>query len=109
MPQGDMKALELRCRRAGVVAEIAKLYARPGERPSNRMTPTILAGAGEEDGGGSRPQLRSLLRRQKLKALRWGAFWGVAQGSDEPPALIVLRYDPVARWIKFISVLVGRA
>ena len=23
-----------------------------------------------------------------------GAFWGVAQGSDEPPALIVLRYEP---------------
>ena len=25
-----------------------------------------------------------------------GAFWGVSQGSDEPPALIVLRYEPQA-------------
>jgi leucyl aminopeptidase len=32
-----------------------------------------------------------------------GAFWGVAQGSDEPPALIVLRYDPVGAAEKFIS------
>ncbi len=30
----------------------------------------------------------------KLKELKMGAFWGVAQGSDEPPALIVLRYEP---------------
>ena len=30
----------------------------------------------------------------KIKSLKMGAFWGVAQGSDEPPALIVLRYEP---------------
>jgi leucyl aminopeptidase len=30
----------------------------------------------------------------KLKELRMGAFLGVAQGSYEPPALIVLRYEP---------------
>jgi leucyl aminopeptidase len=30
----------------------------------------------------------------KIKELKMGAFWGVAQGSDEPPALIVLRYEP---------------
>ena len=30
----------------------------------------------------------------KLKELKMGAFLGVAQGSAEPPALIVLRYEP---------------
>ncbi|HEV2576352.1 MAG TPA: leucyl aminopeptidase [Acidobacteriaceae bacterium] len=30
----------------------------------------------------------------KLKELKMGAFLGVAQGSPEPPALIVLRYEP---------------
>jgi leucyl aminopeptidase len=29
-----------------------------------------------------------------LKEFRMGAFWSVAQGSEEPPALIVLRYEP---------------
>jgi leucyl aminopeptidase len=30
----------------------------------------------------------------KIQSLKMGAFWGVAQGSDEPPALIVVRYEP---------------
>ena len=30
----------------------------------------------------------------KLHELKMGAFWSVAQGSAEPPALIVLRYQP---------------
>jgi len=25
--------------------------------------------------------------------MKMGAFWSVAQGSDEPPALIVMRYE----------------
>jgi leucyl aminopeptidase len=31
---------------------------------------------------------------EKIQELKMGAFWGVAQGSDEPPALIVMRYEP---------------
>jgi leucyl aminopeptidase len=31
---------------------------------------------------------------EKLHELKMGAFWGVSQGSEEPPALIVLRYEP---------------
>ena len=30
----------------------------------------------------------------KLHELKMGAFWSVSQGSDEPPALIVMRYEP---------------
>ena len=30
----------------------------------------------------------------KLHELKMGAFWSVAQGSAEPPALIVVRYEP---------------
>ena len=31
---------------------------------------------------------------EKLKELKMGAFWAVSQGSEEPPALIVLKYEP---------------
>jgi leucyl aminopeptidase len=31
---------------------------------------------------------------EKLHELKMGAFWSVTQGSDEPPALIVIRYEP---------------
>ena len=30
----------------------------------------------------------------KLQELKMGAFWSVSQGSAEPPALIVLKYEP---------------
>src|SRR6202041_3393511 len=31
---------------------------------------------------------------EKLHELKMGAFWSVSQGSEEPPALIVLTYEP---------------
>jgi len=31
---------------------------------------------------------------KKLHELKMGAFWAVAQGSEEPPALIVMTYEP---------------
>ena len=31
---------------------------------------------------------------EKLHELKMGAFWAVAQGSAEPPALIVMTYEP---------------
>ena len=33
----------------------------------------------------------------KLKELKMGAFWSVSQGSEEPPALIVMTYEPGRR------------
>ena len=44
----------------------------------------------------------------KIKELKMGAFWGVAQGSDEPPALIVLRYEPAGAPEKPVLGLVGK-
>ena len=31
---------------------------------------------------------------EKIKELKMGAFWGVTKGSEEPPALIVMTYEP---------------
>src|SRR3989442_4630456 len=44
----------------------------------------------------------------KIKELKMGAFWSVAQGSDEPPALIVLRYEPPGAPDKPVLGLVGK-
>jgi leucyl aminopeptidase len=61
--------------------------------PGNKLTPTLLgqraalmaseAGLGWE-----------VHSTEKLHELKMGAFWSVSQGSAEPPALIVLRYEP---------------
>jgi leucyl aminopeptidase len=61
--------------------------------PGNKLTPTIL---GERAGAmaaevGLKAEVYST---EKLHELKMGAFWSVSQGSEEPPALIVLRYEP---------------
>ena len=61
--------------------------------PSNVLTPTELgrrAGTMAKEHGLS----CEVHSTDKLKELKMGAFLGVAQGSAEPPALIVLRYEP---------------
>jgi leucyl aminopeptidase len=61
--------------------------------PGNKLTPTILgqraAQMAEEVGLGW-----EVHSTEKLLELKMGAFAAVAQGSEEPPALIVLRYEP---------------
>ncbi len=44
----------------------------------------------------------------KLKELGMGAFLGVAQGSAEPPALIVIRYEPAKTSSDKVIALVGK-
>ncbi len=64
--------------------------------PSNRMTPTIMAeNARRMVESLNLPELTiETYGADKIKELKMGAFWSVAQGSDEPPALIVVRYEP---------------
>jgi leucyl aminopeptidase len=44
----------------------------------------------------------------KLKELKMGAFWGVTKGSEEPPALIVMTYEPKKAPTSPVLGLVGK-
>ena len=59
----------------------------------NKLTPTILGqrAAAMAAEVGLKAEVYST---EKLHELKMGAFWSVSQGSAEPPALIVLRYEP---------------
>jgi leucyl aminopeptidase len=61
--------------------------------PGNKLTPTIMGqrAAAMASEVGLACEVHST---EKLQELKMGAFLGVAQGSAEPPALIVLRYEP---------------
>ncbi|MGD0521637.1 MAG: leucyl aminopeptidase [Terracidiphilus sp.] len=61
--------------------------------PGNKLTPTILGqrAAAMAAEVGLKAEVYST---EKLHELKMGAFWSVSQGSAEPPALIVLRYEP---------------
>ena len=90
---GDTKPLESALQAGRIVAESQNFTRDLVNEPSNRMTPTILAERAKKMAAdvGLRCEVHGA---DEIRQLKMGAFWGVAQGSDEPPALIVLRYEP---------------
>jgi len=91
--QGDSKALESALQTGRIIAESQNFTRDLVNEPSNRMTPTILAERAKKMAAEVGLNCETY-GADKIKELKMGAFWGVAQGSDEPPALIVLRYEP---------------
>jgi len=91
--QGDTEPLEIALNTGRVVAESQNFTRDLVNEPSNLMTPTILAERARKMAAdvGLKCEIFS---GDKIRQMKMGAFWGVAQGSDEPPALIVLRYEP---------------
>ena len=60
--------------------------------PSNKLTPTLL-GEAVRDLCADLPLVVEVMDRAALEAAGAGALLGIAQGSEEPPAMIVVRYD----------------
>jgi leucyl aminopeptidase len=106
--QSDAKALESAMQAGRIVAESQNFTRDLVNEPSNRMTPTIMAERAKKMAAEVGLNCETY-GADKIKQLKMGAFWGVAQGSDEPPALIVLRYDPVGAADKVHLGLVGKA
>ena len=57
------------------------------------MTPTVLAERASEMAARFGLECE-VLGPDEIQDLKMGAFWAVAQGSKEPPRLIVVRYAP---------------
>jgi len=91
--RGDQKALEAGLEAGRIVGESQNFTRDLVNEPSNRMTPTIMAERAKKMAAEVGLKCETY-GTDKIKELKMGAFWGVAQGSDEPPALIVLRYEP---------------
>ncbi len=91
--RGDQSALEQTLQVGRVVGESQNFTRDLVNEPSNRMTPTMMAERAKKMAAEVGLKCEAY-GADKIKELKMGAFWGVAQGSDEPPALIVLRYEP---------------
>ena len=104
---GDKSALEKAASEAQVIGESQNFTRDLVNEPSNRMTPTILADRAKKmcDEVGLKCEVYGA---DKIKELKMGAFWSVAQGSDEPPALIVMTYEPTGAAAKPVIGLVGK-
>src|SRR5215469_11705842 len=90
---GDKAALEKAANEAQIIGESQNFTRDLVNEPSNRMTPTILCERAKKMCAevGLKCEVYGA---DKIKEMKMGAFWSVAQGSDEPPALIVMTYEP---------------
>jgi leucyl aminopeptidase len=92
-----------------IIAESQNFARDLINEPSNHLTPRMLAARAEamakEVGLGV-----EILDERKISELKMGALIGVAQGSVEPPRVIVIRYTPEnARPDAPVLGLVGKA
>jgi leucyl aminopeptidase len=104
---GEQSSLQKAMDEARILGESQNFTRELVNEPSNRMTPTILADRAKKmcQEVGLKCEVYGA---DKIKELKMGAFWGVAQGSDEPPALIVMRYEPTGAPEKPVLGLVGK-
>src|SRR5579864_6130958 len=104
---GDKAVLEKAANEARVIGESQNFTRDLVNEPSNRMTPTILADRAKKmcDEVGLKCEVYGA---DKIKELKMGAFWSVAQGSDEPPTLIVMTYEAAGAPAKPVLGLVGK-
>ncbi len=105
--KGDQSTIEKAAAEAQIVGESQNFTRDLVNEPSNRMTPTILAERAKQmsDEVGLKCEVYGA---DKIKELKMGAFWSVAQGSDEPPALIVMTYEPGGAPAEPVLGLVGK-
>jgi leucyl aminopeptidase len=80
----------------GLIAAAAQNFTRSlVNEPGNVLTPTELGARAKAmcDEAGLQCEVYST---EKIRELKMEAFWAVAKGSAEPPALIVITYEPAA-------------
>jgi leucyl aminopeptidase len=76
-----------------IIAESMNFARDLINEPSNKLTPRILASKAEVMAREAGLAIE-VLDERKIAELKMGALIGVAQGSIEPPRMIVLRYTP---------------
>ncbi|MGH9474929.1 MAG: leucyl aminopeptidase [Terriglobales bacterium] len=91
----DRARLERAAHEAAICAEAQRFARQLANEPGNRLTPAML---------GERAQAMArqaglaceLIGPDRARELKMGAFLAVAQGSAEPPCMMVLRYNGAA-------------
>ncbi|MBI2682901.1 MAG: leucyl aminopeptidase [Acidobacteriales bacterium] len=92
-PTSDKTQLESALNTGVIIGESQNFTRDLVNEPGNKMTPTILGERARKmcAEAGLKCEVHST---DKIKELKMGAFWSVSQGSAEPPALIVMTYEP---------------
>lgn len=93
---GSRSEVEAAIDRGKIIGE-SEIFARDMiNEPSNRLTPRDLASRAEAMAKEAGLEI-DILDEKRIAELKMGALLGVAQGSAEPPRLIVVRYRPAQK------------
>lgn len=74
------------------IAECVNFARWLGDRPGNRMTPTILAEEAVKASKGSKLKV-NVWDKSRIKSEKMGAFLSVSLGSSQEPKLIIMEYN----------------
>lgn len=91
-----------------IVAEGQNFARSLGNAPPNLLTPPALVERSRQMAAQAGLEIE-VLERDQMAKMGMGALLGVAQGSAEPPALIIIRYTPETATGKDHLGLVGKA
>ena len=94
IPAAPADRIEEAVSRGRIIAEAQNFTRSLVNEPANRLTPTQIAQAARQMCMTTGLECE-VLERPQMEKLGMNALLGVAQGSAEPPALIVIRYRPV--------------
>ncbi len=107
VPGGDAENLHEALQRGKIIAESQNLTRDLVNEPANKLTPAALAEAAKQMAREC-GLVCEILDQNEMSKLGMGALLGVAQGSTNPPFLIVLKYNPTANGGKDHLALVGK-
>ncbi len=91
--KADAPAIEQGARQAQAIANGMALTRDLGNLPPNLCHPSFLADEAKALAKAHKNLKVEVLDEKKLRELGMGAFLAVAQGSEQPPRLIVLQYN----------------
>lgn len=89
----DEKALSRGAERGRIIGESINFTRDLANEPGAYMTPTIMADRAKKVAKEFGLSV-DILDQKQMEKLGMGSLLGVARGSDEPPKMIVLKYQP---------------
>jgi leucyl aminopeptidase len=92
--EGKVRAVEAGAQVGQIAAEAACLARDLVNRPANYATPTDLADLAMEIASEFDTMRCQVLDEDDAAELGMGSFLGVAQGSDEPAAFVIMEHNP---------------
>jgi leucyl aminopeptidase len=79
-----------------IISECVNFARWMGDRPGNKMTPTIMAEETMKAAKGTKLKV-NVWDRSRIKSEKMGSFLGVAQGSTQEPRFILMEYNGASK------------